>query len=80
MSRGGSLSKIVHVINVNIRDDNENAKIGGKAILKLANMLSDETARCEKSDEPFEDCIVGLLSQWQEMYPQLPLLYSPAFY
>lgn len=80
MNRGGQLNKIVHVININIRDDNENAKIGSKAILKLADMLSQETVRCEKTGEPLEDCIVSLLAQWQEMYPQLPLLYSPAYY
>ncbi|SCU90118.1 LADA_0F01926g1_1 [Lachancea dasiensis] len=80
MSRGGLLNKIVHVFNINIRDDNENAKIGGKAILKLADMLSASALTSENSGEPFEDTVMELLSQWQEMYPNLPLLYSPAYY
>ncbi|SCU86399.1 LANO_0C07866g1_1 [Lachancea nothofagi CBS 11611] len=80
MSRGGPLNKIVHVFNVNIRDDNENAKIGGKAILTLANMLSQTVTDCEKNGEPFEDCVMKILTQWQEIYSNLPLLYSPAYY
>lgn len=80
MSRGGQLNKIVHVININIRDDSENAKVGGRAILKLADMLSSKVTECEKTGEPFEDCIMDILTQCQERYPQLPLLYSPAYY
>ncbi|SCU87013.1 LAFA_0E04192g1_1 [Lachancea sp. 'fantastica'] len=80
MSRGGQLNKIVHVFNINIRDDNENAKIGGKAILKLADMLSQKALQAEKSSEPFEDSIMGVVTEWQEAHPNLPILYSPAYY
>lgn len=80
MNRGGMLNKIVHVINVDIRDDNENAKIGGKAILELADMLNDQVDRCDKSGVPFEDCILDVLTTWQKNHTNLPVLYSPAYY
>ncbi|QLL32515.1 hypothetical protein HG536_0D00370 [Torulaspora globosa] len=80
MSRGGTLNKIVHVINVDIKDDNENAKIGSKAILELADMLNDQVSDCEKNGAPFEDNIVEVIANWQKDHPQLPALYSPAYY
>ena len=50
MNRGGKLNKIVHVINVDIKDDDENAKIGSKAILELADMFNDKIEECEKNE------------------------------
>ncbi|EJS42085.1 ssu72p [Saccharomyces arboricola H-6] len=80
MNRGGKLNKIVHVINVDIKDDDENAKIGSKAILELADMFNDKIEKCEKSDIPFEDCILDILTEWQDGHSQLPSLYSPSYY
>lgn len=82
MFRGGHLNKIVHIINIDIKDDNENAKIGAKAILKLADMLSERIEECSKptSNLYFEDIINDILAEWQKLYPKLPCLYSPAFY
>ncbi|CAR28932.1 hypothetical protein ZYGR_0U02910 [Zygosaccharomyces rouxii] len=80
MGRGGNLNKIVHVINVDIKDDNENAKIGGLAILKLADMLTKKVTESRKGQIPFEDCMMDILTDWQEKHPNLPVLYSPAYY
>ncbi|CCD25694.1 RNA polymerase II subunit A C-terminal domain phosphatase NDAI_0F03760 [Naumovozyma dairenensis CBS 421] len=80
MLRGGHLNQMVHIINIDIKDDNENAKIGGKAILKLADMLSEKVQECEESFIPFEDIIMDILAIWQQDHPKLPLLYSPGFY
>lgn len=80
MNRGGNLNKMVHVINIDIKDDNENAKIGGKGILELADMLGAKVKECDESYIPFEDCIMDILAIWQQDHPNLPLLYSPAFY
>lgn len=80
MNRGGQLNVIAHVINVDIKDDNENAKVGGRAILKLADMLKDKVSECEKNETQFEDCIMEVFAVWQEMYPKLPLNYSAAYY
>ena len=80
MNRGGKLNKIVHVINVDIKDDDENAKIGSKAILELADMFNEKIEECEKSDTPFEDCIMDILTEWQNSHSQLPSLYAPSYY
>ncbi|CCK70759.1 RNA polymerase II subunit A C-terminal domain phosphatase KNAG_0F00900 [Huiozyma naganishii CBS 8797] len=83
MGRGGHLNKLVHVINIDIKDDNENAKIGAKAILKLADMLNQSVDECNRDNSsavPFEDSIIGILTEWQQQFPTLPCLYSPAFY
>lgn len=81
LNRGGNLNKIVHVINVDIKDDDENAKIGGQGILKLAQKLSTaaESAKSNLS-EPFEDQVPDILTEWQVEHPNLPLLYSPSYY
>lgn len=80
MARGGGLNQIVHVINVDIKDDNENAKIGGKAILELANLLKEQVNESNMGLVPFEDCIMDILTSWQKRHPQLPVLYTPAYY
>ena len=80
MKRGGTQNKIVHVINIDIKDDNENAKSGSKAILQLADMLSSKVSDCQKTGKPFEDVVINILEAWQENYPNLPSLYSPAYY
>lgn len=80
MKRGGVKNKIVHVINIDIKDDNENAKIGSRAMLVLADMLSKRIEECQKDNTPFEDHVQDILTNWQEQYPNLPCLYSPSFY
>lgn len=40
MNRGGQYNKIVHVINVEIKDRHEEAFLAGKAILDLAKAAS----------------------------------------
>ena len=40
-SDNDDVKRLVHVINIDIKDDNENAIIGGKGILKLVNMIHD---------------------------------------
>jgi RNA polymerase II subunit A C-terminal domain phosphatase SSU72 len=42
MLRGGKRQRPVHVINVDIRDTHEDAAIGGRLILQLAQMVSME--------------------------------------
>ncbi|CAM9014214.1 unnamed protein product [Wickerhamomyces anomalus] len=79
---GGNLNKVVHVINVDIKDDDENARAGGKGILELASKLAEasEASKTHKDSVPFEDKILDILTEWQEKYSNLPLLYAPAFY
>ena len=80
MNRGGLLNLIVHVINVDIKDDNENAKIGGRAILELTDLLNEKVTECDKNGTQFEDHIMNVFTQWQEKHPKLPLTYSSAYY
>lgn len=79
-SRGGVLNRIVHVINVDIKDDTQNAAIGGQGILNLVSMLSERKKECEAKNEVFEDSILEILTKWQLKHPSLLLLYNVAYY
>ena len=50
IERGGGLNTPVHVINVDIKDNHEEALVGGKGILDLADSLN-EVARVEMARE-----------------------------
>lgn len=71
LSRGGEFNKPVHVINIEIRDNHEEALIAGKAMLDLA-------AAIEISQDIDED-IDGILQVQQERHPH-SLLHAIAFY
>lgn len=79
-SRKTSLNRPVHVINVDIKDDPENAAIGGQGILKLAQALAAKKKELDKLGRDLEDEIMDILTQWQLEHPKLLLLYNVAFY
>lgn len=72
MNRGSPLNKLVHVINVEIKDNHEDAKVGARGILDLANMLS-------KADDVDSE-IMKILEAWQTGHTNLPAYYSPAYF
>jgi len=71
LSRGGEFNKPVHVINMEIRDNQEEALIAGKAMLDLA-------AAVEEADD-IDESIEKILQEQQEKHPHR-LLHSVAFY
>lgn len=88
------IDRKVHVFNVEIRDDHENAQIGGRAILELSNALNklyhesrekfdEENDGADNFDyhpESWEDNIPNLIADWQAKYGNLPLLYSLCYH
>lgn len=77
--------QIVHVINVDIKDDNENAIIGGRGILKLVNMIEDfknmkKTDAEDESDTILEDQMLTILTEWQKDHVHLPTIYGVSYY
>lgn len=85
--------KAVHVINVDIKDDNENAIIGGRGILKLVKMIHEfrreEMKRLKEvngdkyvgeHDIILEDNIMKILVNWQKDHTHLQTLYGVSYY
>lgn len=88
LERGSPLNKPVHVINVDIKDNHEEALVGGSAILDLANSLN-EAARLEREgdrwkgaegDRSFDSRVPEILAEWQERWPNLPALWTLAWF
>jgi len=71
LSKGGEFNKPVHIINMEIRDNHEEALIAGKAMLDLA-------AAVEKADD-IDESIETILQEQQEKHPH-SLLHAVAFY
>jgi len=71
LSRGGEFNKPVHIINMEIRDNQEEALIAGKAMLDLAEAV-------EKAED-IDDSIEIILQEQQEKHPH-SLLHAVAFY
>ncbi|KAF2795735.1 Ssu72-like protein [Melanomma pulvis-pyrius CBS 109.77] len=91
-NKGGRLNRPVHVFNVDIRDNHEEARVGGHAILDLALSLNDAAAKEREvfgdggwergggaAREGFDEKVPEILASWQERWPSLPALWSLAW-
>jgi RNA polymerase II subunit A C-terminal domain phosphatase SSU72 len=93
LTRGAPLNRPVHVFNVDIKDNHEEALVGGRAILDLATRLN-EAAKEERSaanvenwdnGDPkarrgFDERVPDILAEWQDKWPQLPALWTLAWF
>ncbi|KAJ9301891.1 hypothetical protein DTO271G3_757 [Paecilomyces variotii] len=92
MNKGSPLNRPVHVFNVDIKDNHEEALVGGKAILDLADRLN-EAANQERqvngtigwgngtgeARRNFDERVPEILAEWQEKWPNFPSLWTLAW-
>lgn len=71
LTRGGEFNKPVHVINMEIKDNHEEALIAGKAMLDLAAAI--------EGAEDIDESIDEILQTQQEKHPH-NLLHAVAYY
>lgn len=72
ISRGETHNNPVHVINVEIKDNYQEAMVGGGMILNLATSI--QQAR------DLDQEIQNILSKFQDRYPSAPVLHSVSFF
>lgn len=93
LNRGSPLNRPVHVINVDIKDNHEEASIGGQGILELADALN-AAAKQERdaigaavfdmasaaSRASFDERVPEIVGEWQEKWPNLPATWTLAWF
>ncbi|EEP76850.1 hypothetical protein UREG_01699 [Uncinocarpus reesii 1704] len=93
MNRGAPLNRPVHVFNVDIRDNHEEALVGSKAILDLADRLNEAADQERKMNgvdgwdqgggaarRGFDEKVPEILAKWQEKWPNLPALWTLSWF
>lgn len=66
-------NRMVHVINVDIKDNAEEAAKGGQGILKLVQMMDDK-------GDSLDNEIIDVIASWQDEFPNLPILHIVQYY
>ncbi|KAL0082343.1 RNA polymerase II subunit A C-terminal domain phosphatase SSU72 [Phycomyces blakesleeanus] len=71
-NRGQSLNKSTHVMNVEIKDNHEDATLGGRAILQLAQMI--------ESSFDIDADVDDIIDRYTEKNPNFPILHTVAYF
>lgn len=90
LSKGGEMNRPVHVINVEIKDNHEEALIAGKALLELCTAVrgailsagsfcADTTLAQIEASRDLDSEIDDILARQQEKHPH-QLLHTVMFY
>ncbi|KAI1186370.1 RNA polymerase II subunit A C-terminal domain phosphatase SSU72 [Nemania serpens] len=93
LNRGSPLNRPVHVINIDIKDNHEEASIGGQGILDLADALNKaaqeerdiiSTAAFDMATAAtrtsFDERVPEIIGEWQEKWPNLPATWTLAWF
>jgi RNA polymerase II subunit A C-terminal domain phosphatase SSU72 len=91
-ARGSPLNRPVHIINVDIKDNYEEALLGGTGILDLADSLNKAAVE-EREHNPagfdggnaanrasFDERVPEIIGEWQERWPTLPAVWTLAWF
>lgn len=83
------MNRPVHVINVDIKDNHEEALVGGRGIVDLAHMLTQAAKEeAEKADidgtgfsrDTVDGRVPEVLAEWQAKWPNLPALWTAGYF
>jgi len=93
LDRGAPLNRPVHVFNIDIKDNHEEALIGGGAILELADALNEAALQERQMNgsvgwengsgaarQSFDERVPDILASWQEKWPNLPALWTLSWF
>ncbi|KAK3496725.1 RNA polymerase II subunit A [Neurospora hispaniola] len=93
LNRGSPLNRPVHVINIDIKDNHEEASVGGRAIVDLADSLNKIAAEEREkvgasafdsgsvgARSGFDERVPDVLAEWQERWPNLPATWTLAWF
>ncbi|OAP64065.1 RNA polymerase II subunit A domain phosphatase ssu72 [Fonsecaea erecta] len=93
LDRGAPLNRPVHVFNIDIKDNHEEALVGGGAILELADSLNEAAVQERQlsgtqgwengtgaARMSFDEKVPEILARWQERWPNLPALWTLSWF
>jgi len=93
LTRGAPLNRPVHVINVDIKDNPEEALVGGRGILDLADSLNKAAVEerelvgaaafdsgSASSRSSFDERVPDILGAWQERWPNLSAVWTLSWF
>lgn len=93
LARGSPLNRPVHIINVDIKDNHEEAAVGGRGIVDLANSLNKVAAEEREAvgaaafdagsaaaRSGFDERVPDVIADWQERWPNLPATWTLSWF